>query len=132
MDYTIKAWQLNPTTVIYVADIELLDQGKTKDYWCIRCLVSIIEAISMSFHNFLEKFIRRVLITDSVLSSISIFELMVFQNKINQLDFHQQQQTNLNILRAYMISRSIAVIEHNNLFYGDLIFNDKLDLAMLW
>ena len=29
-----------------------------------------------------------------------------------------------------MISKSIAVIEHNDLFFGDLIFNDKLDLAM--
>ena len=55
---------------------------------------------------------------------------MVFQNKIDQLDFLQQQQTDLNILRDYMISKSIAVIEHNDLFYGDLIFNDKPDLAM--
>ena len=29
-----------------------------------------------------------------------------------------------------MISKSIAVIEHNDLFYGDLIFNDESDLAM--
>ena len=28
-----------------------------------------------------------------------------------------------------MISISIAVIEHNDLFYGDLIFNDEPDLA---
>ena len=84
----------------------------------------------MSFHNFLEKFFRRVLITDSVLSSIGAFELMVFQNRIDKLDFPQQQQTDLNILRDYMISKSIAVIEHNDLFYGDLIFNDEPDLAM--
>ena len=85
----------------------------------------------MSFHDFLEKFIRKVLITDSVLSSIGAFELMVFQNRINQLDFpQQQQQTDLNIFRDYMISKSIAVIEHNDLFYGDLIFNDEPDFAM--
>ena len=29
-----------------------------------------------------------------------------------------------------MISKSIAVIEHNDLFYSDLIFNDEPDLAM--
>ena len=130
VDYTIKARQLNPTTVIYVADVELLDGGETKDHWCIRFIVRIIEAFSMSFHDFLEKFIRRVLITDSVLSSIGAFELIMFQNRINQLDFPQQQQTDLNIVRDYMISKSIAVIEHNDLFYGDLIFNDEPDLAM--
>ena len=130
VDYTIKARQLNPTTVIYVADVELLDGGKTKDHWCIRFLVPIIEAFSMSFHDFLEKFIRKVLITDSVLSSIGAFELMVFQNRIDQLDFPKPKQTDLNILRDYMISKSIAVIEHNDLFYGDLIFNDEPDLAM--
>ena len=130
VDYTIKARQLNPTTVIYVANVELFDGGKTNDHWCIRFLVPTIEAFSMSFHNFLEKFIRKVLITDSVLSSIGAFELMVFQNRIDQLDFHQQQQTDLNILRDYMISKSIAVIEHNDLFYGDLIFHDEPDLAM--
>ena len=130
MDYTIKARQLNPTTVIYVADVELLDGGKTNDQWCIRFLVPIIEAFSMSFHDFLKKFIQRVLITDSVLSSIGAFELMVFQHKIDQLDFPKQQQTDLNILKDYMISKSIAVIEHNDLFFGYLIFNDKPDLAM--
>ena len=114
---------------MYVLDVELLDGGKTKDHWCIRFLVAIIEAFSMTFHEFLEKFIRRVLITDSVLSSIGAFEL-VFQNRIDQLDFPQQQQTALNILKDYMISKSIAVIKHNDLFYGDLIFNDEPDLAM--
>ena len=78
----------------------------------------------MSFHEFLEKFIWRVLITDSVLSSIGAYELIVFQNRIDKLNFSQQQQTDLNILRDYIISKSIAVIEHNDLFYGDIIFND--------
>ena len=129
VDYTIKARQLNPTTVIYVADVELFDKNKTKDHWCIRFLVPIIEAFSMSFQDCLERFIRRVLITDSVLSLIGAFELMVFQHRIDQLDFPQQQQTDQNILRDYMISKSIAVIEHNNLFYNGLIFNDEPDLA---
>ena len=78
MDYTIKARQLNPTTVIYVLDVDLLDGGECKNHWCIRILVPIGVACSTSFHDFLEKFIRRVLITDSVLSSIGAFELIVF------------------------------------------------------
>ena len=36
--------------------------------------VLTIEAFRKSFHNFLEKFIRRVFITDSVLNSIGAFE----------------------------------------------------------
>ena len=99
VDYTIKARQLNPTKLIYVADVDLLDGDKTKDHWCICFLVPIIEAFSMSFQDFLEKFILRVLITDSVLSSIGAFKLMVFQNRIDQLDFPQQQQTYLNIFK---------------------------------
>ena len=76
--YTIKARQLNPTTVIYMLNIDLLDNGKIKNHWRIRFLVPISEACSTSFHDFLEKFIRRVLIINSVLSSIGAFELMVF------------------------------------------------------
>ena len=52
VDYTIKSRQLNPKTVIYVADVELLDAGKTKDHWCIRFLVPIIEGFRMSVHDF--------------------------------------------------------------------------------
>ena len=117
VDYTIKSRQLNLTTVIYVVDVELLDGGETKDHWCIRFLVPTIEAFRKSFHDFLEKFIRRVLITDSVLSFIGAFELMEFQNRMDQLDFSKQQQTALNILRDCMISESIAVIEHDDFFY---------------
>ena len=104
VDYTIKSRQLNPTTVIYVVDVELLDGGETKYHWCIRFLVLNIEAFRKSFHDFLEKFIRSVLITDSVLSSIGAFELMEFQNGLEQLDFPKQQQTALNILRDYISS----------------------------
>ena len=32
VDYTIKARQLNPTTVIYVFDVELLDGGEIKNH----------------------------------------------------------------------------------------------------
>ena len=84
----------------------------------------------MSFHDFLDKFIRRILITDSVLTSIGAFELMAFQNRIDQLDFPQQQQTELNILRDYMTSKSITVIEHDDLFFGGTTSIDEPHLAI--
>ena len=130
MDYTSKARQLNSTTVIYVFDVELLDGGEINNHWCIRFLVPISEACSTSFHDFLEKFIRRVLITDSVLSSINAVELMVFQNRMDQLDFPKQQQTTLDILRDLMFLNGITVSEHDDLFFGDAIFADEPDLAI--
>ena len=78
MDYTIKSRELNPTILIYVMDVELIDGGKIIDHWCIRFLVPTIQAFGKSFHDFLEKFILRVLITDYVLRSIGTFELMEF------------------------------------------------------
>ena len=130
VEYTIKGRQLISTTVIYVVGFDLLDGDEIKNHWCIRFVVPIIETFRMSFHDFLDKFIRRVLITDSVLSSIGPFELMVFQNRIDQLDFHQQQQTALNILREYMISKSITVIEHDDLFFGGTSSIDEPHLAI--
>ena len=130
VDYTTESRQLDPTTVIKVEDVELYDGGVTKDHWCIRFLVPTIEAFGNSFHNFLDTFIRRVLITNCVFSSIGAFELMEFQNKMNQLDFPKQQQTALDILRDYMISKSIIVIEHDDLFIGDVIFNKEPNLEM--
>ena len=87
VDFTIKSRQLNVTTVIYVVDVELLDFVETKYRWCIRFLVPTIEAFRKSFYNCLEKFIRRVLITATVLSFIGAFELIKFQNRLEQLDF---------------------------------------------
>ena len=54
VDYLIKARQLNPTKIIYVVDIELLDGEETKNRCCIRFLVPFSKACSTSFHNFLE------------------------------------------------------------------------------
>ena len=101
MDYSITARQINPTTVIYVVDVELLDGAEIKNHWCIRFRVFISEACSTSFHDFLEKFIRRVLITDPVLSSIGAFELMAFQNRIEQLNCFNKQHTALNMLKKF-------------------------------
>ena len=78
VDYTTKSRQLNPTTEIKVVDVELLDGGVSKEHWCICFLVPTIEAFGNSFHNFLDTFIRKVLIIDSVFSSIGAFELMEF------------------------------------------------------
>ena len=55
---------------------------------------------------------------------------MEFQNKIDQLDFPKQQQTALDILRDYIISKSIIVIEHDDLFICDVIFNKEPELKM--
>ena len=54
VNYKIITRQLNPKTVIYVLDVELLNEGELKNHWCIRFLVTISEAWSTSFHNFLE------------------------------------------------------------------------------
>ena len=116
MYYTIKARQLNSFTLIYVVDVVLLDGGDIKNQWCIRFLVSISEACSTSFHKFLEKFIRRVYITDSVLSSIGAFELMVFQNRIDLLDFPDKQHKAQDMLKYFMILKSITVVEHDDFF----------------
>ena len=87
VDYTIKSRQLNPTTVIYVVDVELLDSGENKTHCCIRCFGPTIEAFCKSFCDFLKKFFQRVFITDSVLSFIGAVELMESQNRLEQLDF---------------------------------------------
>ena len=72
VDYSIKARQINSTTVIYVVDVEQLDMGEIKNHWCIRFLVPISEACSTSLRDFLKKFIRRVLISDPILSFIGV------------------------------------------------------------
>ena len=55
---------------------------------------------------------------------------MVFQNRMDQLDFPKQQQTALDILRDFMFFKGITVIEHDDLFYGDAIFTDEPDRAL--
>lgn len=55
---------------------------------------------------------------------------MVFQNRIDELDFPQQQQITLNILKEYIISKSITIIEQEDLFFDGATSHDKLELAM--
>ena len=130
VDYKIKTRQTNFTTVIYVVIIELLDAGEiTKDQY-IRFLVPVSGAFRQSFDDYLKHFIRTVLITDSVLSSIGAFELIAFKTSIDQLYFCYQQQTSLKNLKKYLNSKSITAIEHDDLFIGNAIFINKLDLAI--
>ena len=55
---------------------------------------------------------------------------MVFQNRMDQLDFPDQQHTALDMLKYFMILKSITVIEHHDFFFGEAIFNDEPDLAL--
>ena len=61
VDYSITARIINPTTVIYVMDVKLLDGDEIKNYWCIRFLVPISEACSTSFHGFWKNLFRESL-----------------------------------------------------------------------
>ena len=49
---------------------------------------------------------------------------------MDQLDFPKQQHTSLNMLKDFMIFKSITIIEHNDFLFGGAIFNDEPDLAM--
>ena len=49
---------------------------------------------------------------------------------MDQLDLPKQRQTALDMLRDFIILKSIIVIKHDHLFFGDVIFNDKPDLAL--
>ena len=123
VDYTIKSRQHNLTTVIVVVNVELLDGGEVKNQWCRRFLVPITEGSHVFFQNFLKRFIQKVLITYFVLSSIGAFEVMEFKSKINQINF-QQQKTSLHILKDYMFSQGIAILEHDD-FVGKASCNNE-------
>ena len=43
---------------------------------------------------------------------------MVFQNRMDKLDFSIQQQTALDVLKDFMILKSINVIEHDDLVFS--------------
>ena len=54
----------------------------------------------------------------------------MFQNRMDQLDFRKQQQTALDMLRDFIILKSITVIEHDDLVVSDAMFNNEPDLAI--
>ena len=51
VDYSIKSRQLNPTTVIFVINVELIDGGEVKNQWFLSFLVPITKA-SLVFPQF--------------------------------------------------------------------------------
>ena len=55
---------------------------------------------------------------------------MMFINKMDKQYFPKQQQIALDMLRDFMIFKSITVIKYYDLFFGDAIWNDEPDLAM--
>ena len=52
VDYTIKSRQLNPTTVIFIENVERLDGGEVTNQCYIRFIVLITEVSHVSFHDF--------------------------------------------------------------------------------
>ena len=57
---------------------------------------------------------------------------MVFQNRIYQLDFPDKQHTALDMLKDCMILKSITVIEHDDFWFNEAVFNKEPVLAMFW
>ena len=97
--------------------------------WIIRYLVSISHSMKTSFFNFLQNFICKVFVTDDVLSSIGLPELMEFPNKINQLNFEQNQEAALNSRREKMLTMQISIIENSDLFVRAASSNEEMHLA---
>ena len=83
----MKTRQSNYNTVFYVVEMNLFDGKFNKQRWIIRFLVPNSHSMRTSFLNFLQHFIRKVLVTDDVLSSIGAPELMEFLNMINHFTF---------------------------------------------
>ena len=57
---------------------------------------------------------------------------MVFQNRIDQLESFDKQHTALNMLKTFMILKSITAIEHDDFLVGGTIFDGDPDLEMFW
>ena len=71
-----------------------------------------------SFLNFFQNFVLYVVVTDDVLLSIGAFELIKFKNKIDQLDYHQDQEAAPDRFRKEMLTLGISIIKHKDLFVG--------------
>ena len=84
--YTLKGRPINLTTDILSLAIDLLDEKDIKNHWNLRVLVPNKHFSSQSFIILLERLIRDVFITDSVLNTICAFNLMKFQNKFKDHD----------------------------------------------
>ena len=115
--YTIKARQINVSTFIYAVGVTLVDGNKNKDHCVLRFLVSISNHLRYSFITFLQRLIRTVLITDSVLYSIGAIDLIKLQNKIDQHDITVQEKAELNDLRKSMLSMGVTILEHDDIYH---------------
>ena len=79
--YILKGRPINLTTDIVAPAIDLLYGKLIKNHWSLRVLVPNKHSSSQSIILLLERFIRGVFITDSVLNSICAFNLMKFHYK---------------------------------------------------
>ena len=110
--------------------IDLIDGNDIKNHWVLWLLVPVNYSSSQYFRLFLERFIKTVIITDSVLYSIGALELMKFQNKIEDHDLSEKEKATLEDIRNQMLSMNITFIEHEDLFFGGTSFNDESEIAM--
>ena len=117
MKYTINALQINLSTFIYAVGVTVVDGNKNKDQWVLRFLVLISNHLRYSFITFLQRLIRTVIITDSVLYSIGAFELIKFQNKLDQHDNTVQEKAELDDLRKSMLSMGVIILEHYDIYH---------------
>ena len=101
-----------------------------KNHLSLRFLVLNKHSLSLSFILFLQRFIRDVIITDSVLTSISAFNMMKFQNKFQDYDLSHEENAKINNLKRRMILMCMTIIEHEYLFFAGAIFTEEPDLAM--
>ena len=115
--YTIKARQIYLSTFMYAVGVTLVDGNTIKDQWVLRFLVPFNHYLKLSFYSYLERLIRTVIITDSVLYSIGAVELMKFQNKIDQHDITVQENAELDDLRKSMLSMGVTILEHNDIYH---------------
>ena len=114
----MKTRQINFNTVYYVVEIDLLEGKCRICNWIIRLLVFTFHSMRISFLNFIQHFVRNVVVTDNVLFFIGSPELIEFKNKIDQLDYHQNQEAALDRLQEEILTLGISIIEHNVLFVG--------------
>ena len=112
----MKTRQLNFNKVFYVVEIDLLKGKCRMRSWIIRLLVPTVLSMRISFSNFLQRFVRNVFVSDDVLLSSGAPELIEFTNKIDKLDYNQDQKAALDRLRKEMLILGISIIEHNDLF----------------
>ena len=93
--YILKSRQINYSTVINAVSIDLIDGNDINNHWVLWLLVPVHYSSSQYFRLFLERFIKTVFITDSVLYSIGAFELIKFQNRIEDQHLSEQEKATL-------------------------------------